>query len=159
MHVNAHTPGQRGHCLHINPSGRELLIETRRRHMSEQKNGKAKEKATHSKPNDIGTMQAALHEAEQQLAQMQLDTVAKQAQLDTQHQEIDGLRKLAEAHTVAIAETATQAEERQRRLTATVTSLQVSLTGKMHDHGFVTFDCLATSLAQAGLAHADAYIT
>lgn len=90
---------------------------------------------------------------------MQLDTVAKQAQLDTQHQEINGLRKLAEAHTVAIAETAAQAEETQRQLTATVTSLQVRLTGKLYDRGFATFDCLATSLAQAGLAHADVYVT
>ena len=104
-------------------------------------------------------MQAALHEAEQQLAQMQLDTLAKQAQLDSQHQEIDGLRKLAEAHTAAIAKTAMQAEETQRQLTATVTSLQVSLTGETYDCGFVTFDCLATSLAQAGLAHADVYVT
>ena len=104
-------------------------------------------------------MQAALRKAEQQLAQMQLDMVTRQTQLDTQHQEIDGLRKLAEAHTVAIAETATQAEETQRQLTATVTSLQVSLTGEICDCGFVTFDCLATSLAQAGLAHADVYVT
>ena len=97
-------------------------------------------------------MQAALSKAGQQLAQIQLETVAKQAKLDTQQQELIGLRKLAEAHTATIASTAKQAEESQQQLMATVTSLKVTLIGKLTSSGCVTYlcACLATCLGRTG---------
>ena len=98
-------------------------------------------------------MQAALRDAEQQLTQMRLDLKARQAQLDTQHQELDGLRKLAEAQTAAMARAAEQAEETQQQLAAAVTSLQVSLTGEMHTCGCVIVGCLATGHAPCKCLH------
>ena len=79
----------------------------------------------HSNAFFASVPQAALTVAEHQLAQLQQQTAAGQAQLEAQAKEISILQELASVHKATIHTTAHQAEETQQQLTGLVTMLKV----------------------------------